>query len=133
MAPSDLGITQSTSDCKRASSSSVLYLQHSPNKEHPVHTDTSLLNVWPWKTLQVLPPLQQSCDTVLQLPCGPQFSLLPLFWGADGRHPITNGRGYLGMVHPSWNILGFFSQKLGVNRAGQRGLPDYRRASATMA
>lgn len=32
------------------------------------------------------------------------------------------------MVHLLWNILGFF-QKLGVSRAGQKGLPEYTRAS----
>lgn len=130
MAPSDLGITQSTSDCKRASSSSVLYLQHSPNKEHPVHTDTSLLNVWPWKTLQVL-PLQQSCDTVLQLPCGPQFSHCSGELMAD--IPSRMEEGTWGWSIHLGIFWGFFSQKLGVNRAGQRGLPDYTRASATMA
>lgn len=66
--------------------------------------------------------------------CSPATTLwapvFSLFWGADGRCPIKNGRGYQGMVHPLWNIL-FFSQKLGVNRAGQRSLPEYTRASVS--
>lgn len=37
----------------------------------------------------------------------PVFSLL---WGAGSRCLITNGREYLGIVHPLWNILFFFSK-----------------------
>lgn len=47
----------------------------------------------------------------------PVFSL---HWGAGGRCLITNGREYLGIVHPLWNILGFFSKIRSIQSRSKR-------------